>query len=74
MLGGGGIGSRLVEQQVAEVLNPAGINSTIVSYGGGGRDAGHWYQNADDRRAVLDGWLQALMPYLSGYDPEASGS
>jgi hypothetical protein len=68
VLGGGGIGSRLVERQLAEVLKPAGITPTIVAYGSGGRDPAHWYQNAEDRRAVLDGWLQALLPYLSGYD------
>jgi hypothetical protein len=68
VLGGGGIGSRLVEQQVGDVLAPAGIASAIVDYGGGGRDPGQWYQNAEDRRAVLDAWLQVLVPYLSGYD------
>jgi hypothetical protein len=73
VLGGGGIGSRVVERQVADVLKPAGITSTIVGYGSGGRDPAHWYQNAEDRRAVLDGWLQALVPYLSGYDAQASG-
>jgi hypothetical protein len=70
VLGGGGIGSRLVERQVSEVLHPAGIYARIVRYGDGGRDPGHWYQNAEDRRAVLDGWLQVLVPYLSGYDPD----
>ncbi|HEY2593961.1 MAG TPA: hypothetical protein VGK33_08675 [Chloroflexota bacterium] len=68
VLGGGGIGSRLVEQQVGDALGPAGITSAIVDYGGGGRDPGQWYQNAEDRRAVLDAWLQVLVPYLSGYD------
>lgn len=68
VLGGGGIGSRLVERQVSEVLKPAGIDARIVRYGDGGRDAGRWWQNAEDRRAVLDGWLQVLVPYLSGYD------
>lgn len=68
VLGGGGIGSRLVERQVANVLKPAGISSTIVRYGDGARDPARWYQNAEDRRAVLDGWLQSLVPYLSGYD------
>jgi hypothetical protein len=69
VLGGGGIGSRLVEQQVAQVLEPNGISARIVRYGDGGRDPRAWYQNAEDRRAVLDGWLQLLVPYLSGYDP-----
>jgi hypothetical protein len=71
VLGGGGIGSRLVEQQVSDVLKPAGIDSRIVRYGDGGRDPRQWYQNAEDRRAVLDGWLQVLVPYLSGYDSES---
>jgi hypothetical protein len=74
VLGGGGIGSRLVEQQVSDVLKPAGINSRIVGYGDGGRDPRQWYRNAEDRRAVLDGWLQVAVPYLSGYDSSASGA
>jgi hypothetical protein len=71
VVGGGGIGSRVVERQLAEVLQPAGISLRMVAYGGGspGRDPAHWYQNAEDRRAVLDSWLQLLVPYLSGYDP-----
>jgi hypothetical protein len=70
VLGGGGIGSRIVERQLSEVLQPAGIGLRMVPYGGAptGRDPAHWYQNAEDRRAVLDSWLQLLVPYLSGYD------
>jgi hypothetical protein len=69
VLGGGGIGSRLVERQLREVLQPVGISLRMVPYSGGsnGRDPAHWYQNAEDRRAVLDSWLQLLVPYLSGY-------
>jgi len=70
VVGGGGIGSRVVERQLAEVLQPAGISLRMVAYGDPtpGRDPAHWYQNAEDRRAVLDSWLQLLVPYLSGYD------
>jgi hypothetical protein len=68
VLGGGGIGSRLVERQVAQVLSPAGISPRMVREGSGDRDPRAWYRNAEDRRAVLDGWLQVLVPYLSGYD------
>jgi hypothetical protein len=70
VLGGGGIGSRVVERQLSEVLQPVGISLRLVPYGGGstGRDPAHWYQNAEDRRAVLDSWLQLLVPYLSGYE------
>jgi hypothetical protein len=71
VLGGGGIGSRLVERQISDVLKPAGISARIVRYGDGGRDPRQWYLNAEDRRAVLDGWLQVLVPYLSGYDSES---
>ncbi|MBV9326619.1 MAG: hypothetical protein JO352_22900 [Chloroflexi bacterium] len=71
VLGGGGIGSRLVERQVSDVLQPAGISSRIVRYSDGSRDPRVWYQNAEDRRAVLDGWLQVLVPYLSGYDADS---
>jgi hypothetical protein len=70
VLGGGGIGSRVVERQLSEVLQPLGISLRMVPYGGGanGRDPARWYQNAEDRRAVLDSWLQLLVPYLSGYE------
>jgi hypothetical protein len=70
VLGGGGIGSRVVERQLEEVLQPGGISLRMVPYGGGttGRDPANWYRNAEDRRAVLDSWLQLLVPYLSGYD------
>jgi hypothetical protein len=66
VVGGGGIGSRLVARQLAEVFEPAGIGQRMVAYGTGTRDPAHWYQNAEDRRAVLDSWLQLLVPYLSG--------
>jgi hypothetical protein len=69
--GGGGIGSRLVESELVSVLRPAGISVLLVRYGAAGRDPGHWYQNAEDRRAVLDTWLQVLVPFLSEYQPDA---
>lgn len=70
IVGGGGIGSRLIQRQLGEVFQPAGIGLRMVAYGQAApvRDAAHWYQNAEDRRAVLDGWLQLLVPYLSGYE------
>jgi hypothetical protein len=67
--GGGGIGSRLVERELESVFGPAGISVRMVRYGDAGRDPARWYQNADDRRAVLDSWLQLLVPFLSGYEP-----
>jgi hypothetical protein len=67
--GGGGIGSRLVERELDSVFGPRGIQVSLVRYGEGGRDPARWYQNAEDRRAVLDSWLQRLVPFLSGYDP-----
>ncbi|MBV8714661.1 MAG: hypothetical protein JOZ65_06290 [Chloroflexi bacterium] len=73
VVGGGGIGSRIVQRQLSEVLQPAGISLEMVAYSDAtpGRDPAHWYQNAEDRRAVLDSWLQLLVPYLSGYDDGA---
>ena len=70
VVGGGGIGSRLVERQLNDVLQPEAISVRMVAYASNppGRDLAHWYQNAEDRRAVLDSWLQLLVPYLSGYD------
>ena len=69
--GGGGIGSRLVERELVAVLGPLGIDVRLVRYRDDGRDPARWYQNADDRRAVLDSWLQLLVPFLSGYEPGA---
>jgi hypothetical protein len=67
VVGGGGIGSRVVARELDSVLNPRGISLRMVRYGlPSGRDAAHWYQNAEDRRAVLDSWLQLLIPALSG--------
>jgi hypothetical protein len=68
VLGGGGIGSRAVNQQVNGVFAPAGIRVSMVRYGDLGRDPSRWYQNAEDRRAVLDSWLQLLVPFLAGYE------
>ena len=69
--GGGGIGSRLVERELRSVLAPAGIDVRLVRYGDDSRDPARWYLNADDRRAVLDSWLQLAVPFLSGYEPGA---
>jgi hypothetical protein len=67
VLGGGGIGSRVVARQIGSVFDPLGIGLRMVRYGTpSNRDAAHWYQNAEDRRAVLDSWLQLLVPMLSG--------
>jgi hypothetical protein len=68
VLGGGAIGSRLVERELNSVLGPAGIRVRMVRSGEADRDPGHWYENAEDRRAVLDSWLQLVVPFLSGYD------
>ena len=67
VLGGGGIGSRVVERELASVFEPVGISLRMVRYGNdAGREPSQWYQNPEDRRAVLDSWLQLLVPYLSG--------
>ena len=50
------------------MLQPYEMGVRMVAYGSGGRDPRHWYQNADDRRAVLDSWLQLLVPFLAGYE------
>jgi hypothetical protein len=70
--GGGGIGSRLVARELDSVLQAAGISQRLVRYGDVGRPPSRWWQSADDRRAVLDTWLQILVPYLSGYEPVGS--
>jgi hypothetical protein len=62
VLGGGGIGSRLVERELDGVFGPAGVAVSMVAYGDNRRDPARWYLNAEDRRAVLDSWLQLLVP------------
>jgi hypothetical protein len=69
--GGGGIGTRVAERGLASVLEPLGISVHMPSSGAPSREPSRWYTNAEDRRAVLDSWLQYLVPYLSGYEPEA---
>ena len=70
VLGGGGIGSRLVAQQLATVFRSAGISLYMVRYGTEvTRDPSRWFQNAEDRRAVLDSWLQLIVPFLGDYEP-----
>jgi hypothetical protein len=66
VVGGGGIGSRLVERDLTAVLGPVGMRVRMVRSGGIAREPEHWYQNAEDRRAVLDSWLRLLLPFLSG--------
>jgi hypothetical protein len=68
VVGGGSIGSRLVERELVGVLGPVGMSVRMVRSGGVGREPDRWYQNAEDRRAVLDRWLQLLVPFLAGYD------
>ena len=67
--GGGGIGTRLVARDLGTVLGPRGINVRLVRDGPPLREPSAWYTNADDRRAVLDSWLQLLVPFLSVYEP-----
>jgi hypothetical protein len=70
VVGGGGIGSRLVERDLSSVFGPANIGVLMVrSPQSGSRDPARWFQNAEDRRAVLDSWLQLVMPFLGGYEP-----
>jgi hypothetical protein len=47
-----------------------GIGVRLVGHADAGHQPGRWYQNANDRRAVLDSWLQLLVPFLSGYESE----
>ena len=72
--GGGGIGTRLVARDLASVLGPNGIGVRLVRVAAPLRDPSAWYTNADDRRAVLDSWLQLLLPFLSAYEPLPAGS
>lgn len=61
-----GLGSRLARREIARVLRPAGIQTSLSPLGPPARNPGRWYVNADDRRYVLGAWLQLLVPPLSG--------
>ena len=64
---GGWLGSRLARRQLDSVFSPAGIEvrlSRLPTNGPPGRDPARWYQDAQDRRAVLDLWVQWLVPFV----------
>ena len=63
---GGWLGSRLARRQLESVLLPAGVSVHLarLALPGPGRDPAHWYEDAESRRAVLDLWLQWLVPFV----------
>ena len=64
---GGWLGSRLARRQLESVFSPAGIDlhlSRLPLSGPPGRDPARWYQDAQDRRAVLDLWVQWFVPFV----------
>jgi hypothetical protein len=66
---GGWLGSRLARRQLDSVFSPAGIEvhlSRLPVSGPPGRDPARWYQDPQDRRAVLDLWIQWLVPFVGG--------
>jgi hypothetical protein len=63
---GGGIGSRVAQRELASVLEPAGIRVSMARMAPPRYDAARWYEVAEGRRAVLDLWLQLLVPYVAG--------
>jgi hypothetical protein len=63
---GGGIGSRLIARELASVLEPAGMQVRLARMAPPRFDPARWYEAAEGRRAVLDQWLQLLVPYLAG--------
>jgi hypothetical protein len=68
---GGWLGSRLARRQLESVLAPAGVSvrlSRLPVLNPPERDAAHWYQDADERRAVLDLWVQWLVPFANADD------
>ena len=66
---GGWLGSRIARRQLESVLAPAGVGLRFVRMQGPpGRDPARWYTDAEDRRAVLDLWLQLAFPFLGEED------
>jgi hypothetical protein len=70
---GGGIGSRVMHRELNTALGPAGVAVRLARMAPPRYDAGRWYELAEGRRAVLDLWLQLLVPYLAA-GGSASGS
>jgi hypothetical protein len=71
---GGGMGSRVTQRELAAVLEPAGVQVHLARMAPPRYDAGRWYEAAEGRRAVLDLWLQLLVPYVAGGDSQPSDS
>ena len=67
---GGWLGSRLGQREVTSVLRPAAISVRMLRPGPPPRPPERWYQDAEDRRAVLDALFQLAFPFVSGYSPE----
>jgi hypothetical protein len=69
---GGWLGSRLARRQLESVLSPAGMSVRLtrlpILQSTPGPDPARWYQDADARRAVLDLWVQWLLPFASDDD------
>jgi hypothetical protein len=64
---GGWLGSRLARRQLESVFSPAGISvhlARLATPGSPGRDPARWYLDPEDRRAVLDLWVQWLLPFV----------
>ena len=65
---GGWLGSRVARRQLESVFSPAGITVRLSRMTHGGRDPARWYTDPQDRRAVLDLWLQLAFPFLGSED------
>jgi hypothetical protein len=65
---GGWLGSRLARRQLESVLAPAGVAvhlARLPTLAPPQRDPSDWYEDPESRRAVLDLWVQWLIPSAS---------
>jgi hypothetical protein len=60
----------VARRQLESVLGPAGVAVHLVRLGPTGRDPARWYLDAEDRRAVLDLWLQLAVPFVGTDDSD----
>jgi hypothetical protein len=62
-----------MQRELSAVLEPAGMRLRLARMAPPRYDAARWYEAAEGRRAVLDLWLQLLVPYLAaGGSPSGS--
>lgn len=66
-----GLGSRVTLRDLRGVLQPAGIDVTMALMEPPEHDPAHWYADGHDRQAVVEYWLQYVVPALAAGSAES---